>query len=551
MSGRSKLRIGLLHDSAHTNQYMRDLITWAGQQDDLEISHLIIYALPEGTRLSKWRPIRQGVLKAIQLLEQAALGAFYGDRYRDHSRQFRIDHLVAHTVHIGPTISSSGLAYRFSTDDVAKVRAADCDVLIHAGNGILRGEILEASTFGVLSCHHEDSGVKRGGPPGFWESYLGWPGTGFIIQRLTGNPGSGDVLARGSFETRWLFLLNQADLFGKSSFHFKDLLSKLARDRTPPRAKGSFPSSGRLFRSPSIASCLGYMAKVVARFAGRAFRKAAYVLFRYQDRWYVSISLTGWRDAALSRAATPEPPAGRFWADPFVWRHDGKTFCLFEDYAFRERIGRISAFQIDEQGITQPESVLVEPFHLSFPYLFEFNGTIYMCPECSASRQIRLYRSTEFPRKWELVKTLMTDVSAVDTMLFEKGDRWWMLTNLDLPGRGGFHSALYLFSATSPLSESWVPHPANPLKIDPAGARNAGLLRDGPKLYRAGQVQGFERYGVGTRIYEICSLSLEEYSERLITEIHPDFRPGLVGTHHISSTGGVTVVDSYRREFAR
>jgi hypothetical protein len=551
MTGRRKLRIGLLHSSASTNQYMRDLVTWAGQQDDLEVSHLIICALPEATRLPQRRRVREAALKGIQALEQAVLGTCFGGVYSDHSRQFRIDHLVAHTVHIRPTISPSGSEYCFSTDEIAKVRAANCDVLIRGDNSILSGEILDASRFGVLSCDYEDNQVKRGGPPGFWESYLGWPATGFTIRRLTGDPGNGDVLARGSFETKWFFLLNQADLFSKSMFHFKNLLSKLARERMPPQAEEFFPYSGRLFRSPSISNCLGYISRVAARLAARAFRKVAYAVFRYQDRWYVSISFAGWRRAALWQAVTLQPPGGRFWADPFVWQHQGKTFCLVEDYSFRERIGRISAFQIEEQGVSQPEIVLAEPFHLSFPYLFEFNGTIYMCPECSASRQIRLYRSTEFPRKWEFVKTLMTDVSAVDSMVFEKGDRWWMLTNLDLPAPGGLHSALYLFSAISPLSDSWVPHPANPLKIDPVGGRNAGLLRDGQRLYRAGQIQGFERYGVGTRIYEICSLSLEDYREQLITEIHPDFRRGLVGTHHISSTGGVTAVDSYRREFGR
>jgi hypothetical protein len=124
-----------------------------------------------------------------------------------------------------------------------------------------------------------------------------------------------------------------------------------------------------------------------------------------------------------------------------------------------------------------------------------------------------------------------------------------MLTNLERAGRGDFRSELYLFSAASPLSDSWVPHPANPVKIDPVGGRNAGLLRHGDRLYRAGQIQGFDRYGVGIRLYEICSLSLEDYRERSIAEIHPGFREGLLGTHHISSTGVVTVVDSYRCEF--
>ncbi len=554
MTERRKLRIGLLQDSAYASPYVRDLITWASHQDDLEISHLIIYALPEEPRLSEWRrkflqhklgALRISALRCIQLVEQAVLRVYYGGKYRDHTRKFPVDHLVPHTLHIRPTISKSGFVYRFSADEVATVRAADCDVLIRGGSAILKGEILQASTFGVLSFHHGDNRVNRGGPAGFWESYLKWPATGFIIQRLTSELDGGDVLVRGSYTTKWFFLFNQAALLNNSNFLLQDLLKKLAREGALPPAEEPSPYSAKLFRTPSIRHCLGYMARVV----GRSIRKVAIAVFPYRERWSVSYSFTGWRDAVLWRAITPKPPAGRFLADPFVWQHEGKTFCLVEDYSFREKKGRISAFQIDKHGITQPEAVLVEPFHLSFPFLFEFDGTIYMCPECCASRQIRLYRSIAFPHKWEFVKAIMTDVSASDTMLFEKGGRWWMLTNLERTGRGDYRSELYLFSAASPLSESWVPHPANPIKIDPAGARNAGLLRDGDKLYRAGQVQGFDQYGVGIRLFEICSLSLDGYRERLIAEIRPEFREGLLGTHHISSTGAVTVVDSYRHEF--
>ena len=554
MTERRKLRIGLLQDSAYASKYVHDLITWAGQQDDLEISHLIIYALPDEPMLQRWRRkllqhkfgvLRISVLRCIQLVEQVVLRVYYGGKYREHSHQFPIDHLVAHLLHIRPTISKSGFVYRFSAEEVAKVRAAECDVLIRGGSAILKGEILEASTLGVLSFHHGDNRVNRGGPAGFWESYLKWPATGFIIQRLTSELDGGDVLVRGSYATKWFYLFNQAALLTNSNFLLQDLLKKLALKRALPPAEEPSPYSARLFRTPSIMQSLGYMARVL----GRALRKAAFAVVPYQERWSVSHVFTGWREAVLWRAMTPKPPPGRFLADPFVWQHEGKTFCLVEDYSFREKKGRISSFQIDKQGITQPEAVLEEPFHLSFPYLFEFDGTIYMCPECCESRQIRLYRSIHFPRKWEFVKAIMTDVSASDTMIFENGGRWWMLTNLERTGRGDYRSELYLFSADSPVSESWVPHPANPIKIDPAGARNAGLLRDGDKLYRAGQVQGFDQYGVSIRLFEICSLSLEDYREHPIAEIHPGFRQRLVGTHHISSTGRVTVVDSYRREF--
>lgn len=554
MTIRRNLRIGLLQDGPYANRYIHDLVTWAEIQDDLEISHLIIHALPEETWLGKLRrkfirrklgAFRSGVFKCIRLLEQAILEVYHGGKYRDHSRRYRIDHLIEHTLYLHPTISKSGFVYRFSAEEVEKVRAANCDLLIRGGSGILRGEILEASPFGILGFHHGDNRVNRGGPAGFWESYLRWPATGFVIERLTEELDGGEVLVRGSYATGWFFLLNQAALFAKSNVHFKDLLKKLARERSLPPAEEPSPYSARLFRSPSVNVCLRYLARVT----GRAIRKGIFSVLRYRDRWSVSVGFTEWKQAVLWRTRTPEPPAGRFLADPFVWRHEGKTFCFVEDYSFRHRIGRISAFHIDKDGCTTPEPVLVEPFHLSFPYLFEFNGTTYMCPECSASRQIRLYRPSRFPYNWEFVKAIMTDVSAADTMLFERGDRWWMLTNLDRAGDGEDFSELYLFSAPSPLSESWVAHPANPLKINPEGGRNAGLLRDGNRLVRAGQVQGFDRYGIGIRLYEICSLSPEHYREDLIAVIQPGFRERLRGTHHVSSTDGVTVVDSVRREF--
>ncbi len=45
----------------------------------------------------------------------------------------------------------------------------NCDVLIRCGKGILRGDILYAARHGILSFHHADNRINRGGPPGFWE----------------------------------------------------------------------------------------------------------------------------------------------------------------------------------------------------------------------------------------------------------------------------------------------------------------------------------------------------------------------------------------------
>ena len=39
--------------------------------------------------------------------------------------------------------------------------------------------------------------------------------------------------------------------------------------------------------------------------------------------------------------------------------------------------------------------VLAEPFHLSYPYVFEWQGSHYMIPESGAAKSVRLYRASE------------------------------------------------------------------------------------------------------------------------------------------------------------
>jgi hypothetical protein len=137
----------------------------------------------------------------------------------------------------------------------------------------------------------------------------------------------------------------------------------------------------------------------------------------------------------------------------------------------------------------------------------------------------------------------MEDVSAADTMLFEDGGRWWMLTNIDKSNIGDHCSELYVFFSDSPLSREWTPHPANPIYIDAAIARNGGLIHDRGSRFRVAQRQGFDAYGKGFSIMQIEKLTPTEYRERCVAAIEPNFKRGLNGTHHMSTTGNATVID--------
>lgn len=69
-----------------------------------------------------------------------------------------------------------------------------CDVVLHSNVGILSGEILNATRYGVLSFHHGNLREYRGGPPGFWEFLHGRDEAGTTLQRLTETLDAGEII---------------------------------------------------------------------------------------------------------------------------------------------------------------------------------------------------------------------------------------------------------------------------------------------------------------------------------------------------------------------
>ena len=90
-----------------------------------------------------------------------------------------------------------------------------------------------------------------------------------------------------------------------------------------------------------------------------------------------------------------------------------------------------------------------------------------MCPETHQARDIRVYRCAEFPLRWTLEATLMTNISAADSILINRNDKWWLLTNVDSVGSGAHNSELWIYYSDSPLSTDWRPHERNPVLLTP------------------------------------------------------------------------------------
>ena len=233
----------------------------------------------------------------------------------------------------------------------------------------------------------------------------------------------------------------------------------------------------------------------------------------------------------------------RFIADPFLIKHDKKNYVFVEDYCFENKKGSISCFLLEDNKEKFLGKVIEEKFHLSFPFLFKFNEKIYMCPETSEINEIRIYECLEFPTKWKYKKTLIKNIFAVDTLLFKKDSRWWLLTNTD-SNNINYSSELSIFySNEGPLTENWNEHKNNPLIVDANNARNGGLIFDNNEIYRVNQKIGYNIYGAELDVNLIKEINEENYVEDKIYNIKPNFLKNTIGVHHLSYNDEYSVID--------
>jgi hypothetical protein len=170
-----------------------------------------------------------------------------------------------------------------------------------------------------------------------------------------------------------------------------------------------------------------------------------------------------------------------------------------------------------------------------------------MVPETSQNRTVELYLSTSFPFEWKLEKVLLDDIdNAVDATLFEIDDLWWMFVNIGLKEVSANTEELYLFYADSPLGP-WTPHRRNPVKSDVRNSRPAGRpFRRNGFLYRPAQ-DSSKCYGYAITINKIVRLSPNEFAEEEVSKILPEWQKGIIGTHTLSISDELTVVDCLRK----
>jgi hypothetical protein len=240
----------------------------------------------------------------------------------------------------------------------------------------------------------------------------------------------------------------------------------------------------------------------------------------------------------------------RFIADPFgLWR-DGRLFVFVEAYDYRDRHGVIDVYELDAAlEVVGHRTVLREPWHLSYPFVFEADGETWMLPEAFRSGGLTLYRAEAFPDRWiPAAKIALDDVAIDATPVFHEG-LWWLFYAPAGANAQDKIGRLHLAWAEQ-LTGPWRTHAANPVRRDMASSRPGGTPFVGADGRLVLPVQDCTRtYGGAIRPLRITTLTPDRFEAEAGPALEPPRTFGAYtdGLHTLAAAGPVTLIDAKRR----
>ena len=539
------LRVGVMLDGLEGEQWIRSIL------DQLAACPFVELAVAIVNRETIPRPARRGVqsrLKGQLYWQYSKFDAYQRPKSSCFARAGFSPPLSGVEV-LSVVPRRKGFVHRFEAADVAALQARKLDVILRFGFNILRGDVLAVARCGLWSFHHDDNMEYRGGPPMFWEIYEGNPLTGTVLQILMDELDGGQIIFRTWGATANSMWLNQCreQLYRKSfAFVVRCLRRLYLLQNTTPMIEHDDRryTKDRIFRKPTNTEMVYFFVRALRKsLSGRVTNQFTRVQWFLAYRRDPSRFIANTDRADMSGFVPMRPPANEFWADPSVITREGRDYVFFERYFYQTRRGEIAVFTFDDAGRPLPmQSVLRREYHLSNPFVFEWEGQIYMIPESADASAVQLFRAEEFPTRWRHERDLLTGLPMADATLHFHEGRWYMFVNVSETG-GSLDDELFLFHADTPLGP-WHPHAQNPIKSDVRSARPAGrLFRRGGALIRPSQDCSVA-YGYAINFCEVETLSPTQYRERVVERIEPTWRPGLLGCHTLGASDTCEVVDA-------
>ncbi len=444
-------------------------------------------------------------------------------------------------------IQKSKFSQSCTDEDIKIIESYQLDFILRFGFNTVQGKILGAAQYGVWSYHHDVKNLHKGSPPCFWEIFHGAPKTEAILQRLTDRLDGDIILYRGFFKTSLASYVTNLDrVYLGSADWCARVCAEIVMGQTEKFQESPSISQIPIYRYPTNLQFIYFLLQMLVSLIKRVWRLGLYI-----DIWNVGITENCIEQILDNRYIDnikwiKQHKANHFVADPFSYVWNGKYHILAEDFDYASS-GRLVEFVLpDSFEQLSFKTVMENPFHMSYPYIFSENGEIYCIPEMHESNKVILYKKVR--DKWQVVQTLLEELPVVDPTLFKYHELYWLFFTLANDGLYG-NLKLYAYYAES-FDSIYQPHPLNPLKCDVGSSRSAGqpIMVDG-QLYRPSQ-DCSETYGGAVVMNQVLRLSPVEFEEVAIAHIKPsETSPYPHGLHTINALENTTLVDSKRFVF--
>jgi hypothetical protein len=428
------------------------------------------------------------------------------------------------------------------------IRDLELDFFLLFGSVQAGLSMAQAAKFGVWCFVYGDITRFISTIPCFWEIYKNEEICGAALLRLVDGDCAGILLKSAYFEASHASLRESVETVCSWLPQWPlQVCSELQKGVATYFAGSALSNPPLCFGTPNRFQILRLKGLQARHKSLRRLRNSC-----FRTDWNIA-RLKGKPNDFVGRAAAADVSIlcahrkGRFLADPFAFQSGSNIVIFCEDYSYEQNKGVIAACELSGET-PQIRVAIEESFHLSYPQVFQHNGSIYCMPELSSQRRVALYRATDFPYRWEFDRCLINDFAAVDSTLLQCNGMWWLFCTDADAGHKSASSHLCVWFAPE-LFGPWSPHPKNPVKIDVRSARPAGpVFKNGDAWYRPAQ-DCSRTYGGSITINKIEILTQTDFAEIVVGRIRPPQGRYNKGLHTISSTATDCVVDVKRYIF--
>jgi len=243
----------------------------------------------------------------------------------------------------------------------------------------------------------------------------------------------------------------------------------------------------------------------------------------------------------------------REFADPFILDYiNGEYHLLIEDISSADHYGKIALLVIDKNfRIVENKLLLDTKSHLSYPFLFKENGSIYVFPESSRSGKLSCYLYNSQERKLDFLQDIIETPLLDSTILKYAGKYWIFGVTREIENRENYELRCFY---SNKLLGPYTAHSGNPLTKGLDAVRPAGNIVEVDGFLYSPTQNCKEAYGKSISINKITKLDETNFSSEFHMSVSIEGRgkkdKGMKTIHTINATNGIVVVDGIKWTFA-